>query len=90
MNVVKTPGRYRFIRDTTQKRYIIEEAIVEANSIEEAWDIINEGDVDWEEDTHFFSDTDWDSGNERLESVIEEPTVLAKEFQFLAGFAING
>jgi len=83
---ISVPGKYRFTRDGWETRRYVEEAIVEANSIEEAWQEINEGDVDWQEDTSCFSDTDWDSDNEQFDCTLEEPIIKSKEFLFLAGY----
>lgn len=83
---ISVPGRYRFTRDGWETRRYVEEAIVEANSLEEAWEILYDGGADWEEDTSTFSDTDFDSDNEQFDCTLEEPILKSKEFLFLAGY----
>jgi len=82
---ISVPGRYRFTRTGSERRYFTEEAIVEANSLEEAREMLYEGDIDWESCGDDWWD-DFDSFDTNYHSTIEEPVVKSKEFLFLAGY----
>jgi len=82
---ISTPGRYKFVRSASERRYFTEEAIVEANSLEEAWEELNEGYIDWESCGDDWWD-DFDSFDTNYHSTIEEPIKQSKEFLFLAGY----
>lgn len=82
---VSVPGRYKFVRSASERRYFTEEAIVEANSLEEAWQEINEGDPNWESIGDDWWD-DWEPDNAEYHSTVEEPIIKSKEFLFLAGY----